>query len=143
MNMNMTQWSGTLEERELRRAQLIGEAWVSKWRADPDKYAKWIAFILKRTRLRDRWLWSSRYLKDTKFDEVRVQVTGDALLLAFADGSLSQLSAFWFDAAAQTDEWAEGWLFDEECLRGDGWGETTGQTEDRKAWRGWRHTPGS
>ena len=142
-NMSMTQWPGTLEEREQRRAQLIGKAWVSKWRADPGKSAGWMLVIRGRTRLRDRWLWSSQYLPDEKFDESRAQVAGDAILSAFADGSQSQLSAYWFDAAASTDEWAEGWLFDEECLRADGWGETTGQTKDEKAWRGWRHTPGS
>lgn len=138
----MTQWPGTLEERDLRRAQLIGKAWVSAWRADPDKYAAWIAFILKRTRLRDRWLWSSVHLKDTTFDESRAQIMGDALLSVFADGSSSQLSTQWFGVAAQTDEWAEGWLFDEECLRADGWGEATGK-ENGQPWRGWRRTPGS
>ena len=141
MNRNMTQWPGTLEQRELRRAQLIGKAWVSARRADPGN--KWIAFVLERIRLRDRWLWSPMYLKDTKLDESRTQVAGDALLSAFADGSQSQGSASWFNTAAQTDEWAEGWLFDEECLRVDGWVETTGQTEDGKTWHGWRHTPGS
>ena len=143
MNMNMTQWPGTLEQRELRRAQLIGKAWVSAWRAKPDKHANWIPVIRERTRLRDRWLWSSVYLEDTKFDEGRAQVAGDAILSAFADGSQSQGSVYWFNAAAPTDEWADGWLFDEECLRADGWVETTGQTEDGKTWHGWRHTPGS
>ena len=138
----MNEWPGTPEEREQRRAQLIGKAWVSAWRANPGKRAKSVAFILKRTRLRDRWLWSSRYLEDKKLDESRAQVAGDALLSAFADGSQSRASAFWFDAAAQTDEWVEGWLFDEECLRADGWVEAAGRTDGR-AWRGWRHTPGS
>ena len=144
MNMNMTQWPGTLEEREQLRAQLIGKAWVSAWRAAPGKYADWIPVIRERTRLRDRWLWSPRHLEDKTFDESRAQVAGDALLSALADGSQGQLSASWFNTAAQTDEWADGWLFDEECLRADGWDRTTGQTMDGKAWRGWRRrTPGS
>ena len=138
-NMSMTQWPGTLEKREQRRAQLIGKAWVSKWRADPGTQAGWMAIILERTRLRDRWLWSSRYLKDKTFDESREQVAGDALLSAFADGSQSRASASWFDTAAQTDEWIEGWLFDEECLRADGWVETTDEVNGKpRGW--WRHT---
>ena len=137
----MNQWTGTLEQRELRRAQLIGEAWVSGWRADPGKYAAWILLISGRTRLRDRWLWSSRYLNDEKLDESRAQLVGDSLLSAFADGTQSRLSAYWFNAAAKTDEWAEGWLFDEECLQADGWVERTGQIQG-KPWRGW-HQPGS
>ena len=56
MDMNMNQWPGTPKERELRRAQLLGEVWVSKWRADPGNHAKWIPVIRERTRLRDRWL---------------------------------------------------------------------------------------
>ena len=140
----MNQWPGTQEERELRRAQLIGKAWVSAWRAEPDKSTNWIPVIRERTRPRDRWLWSFRYLPDDKFDESRAQVAGDALLSAFAAGSQGQASASWFNTAAQTDEWAEGWLFDKECLCADGWVETTGQQEDGRDWRGWRrHTPGS
>lgn len=138
----MTQWPKTPEIREQRRAQLIGKALVSAWRADPGKYADWIAVIREGTRLRDRWLWSSRYLMDTTFDESRAQVAGDALLSAFAAGSQSPASVSWFNAAAETEEWAEGWLFDEECLRADGWGEATGEA-DGKPWRGWRRTPGS
>ena len=139
----MDEWPGTPEEREQRRAYLIGKAWVSAWRAEPDKSAGWIPVIRERTRIRDRWLWSSVYLKDTKLDESRAQVTGDILLSGFADGLQSQASTYWFNAAAQTDEWAEGWLFDEECLRADGWVETTGQTDEGGRWRGWQHTPGS
>ena len=139
--MNMTQWPETPEIRERRRAQLIGKAWVSAWRTDPDKYANWIAVIREGTRLRHRWLWSSVYLKDTKFDESRAQVAGEALLSAFAAGSQSQASVSWFNVAAKTEEWAEGWLFDEECLRADGWGEATGEVNGRP-WRGWRRIPG-
>lgn len=140
--MITTRWPGTPEIRERRRAQLIGEALVSAWRADPGRHANWIAVIREGTRLRDRWLWSSVYLKDTEFDESRAQVAGDVLLSAFAAGSQSQASVSWFNAAAKTEEWAEGWLFDEECLRADGWGEATGK-ENGKPWRGWRRTPGS
>lgn len=140
--MNMTQWPETPEIRERRRAQLIGKAWVSAWRADPVKYADWIAVIREGTRLRHRWLWSSVYLKDTKFDESRAQVAGEALLSAFAAGSQSRASVSWFNVAAKTEEWAEGWLFDEECLRADGWCDATGK-ENGQPWRGWRRTPGS
>ena len=137
MNMNINQWTGTPKERELRRAQLIGKAWVSKWRADPGKWAKWLPVIRKRTRLRDRWLWASEYLPEKKFDKSRAQVAGDILLSGFADGSNSAASAYWFNAAAETDEWVEGWLFDEEYLCPDGWVETTGQKDDGGTWRGW------
>ena len=141
--MNMNQWTGTPEEREQRRAQLIGKAWVAAWRAAPDKWAKWLPVFRQRTPLRYRWLWASVHLEDTKYDESRAQFAGDSLLPGFADGSNSQASTYWFDAAAKTDEWAEGWLFDEECLRADGWAETTGRTDDGKTWRRWRHKPGS
>lgn len=137
----MDEWPGTPEERGLRRAQLIGKVWVSAWRADSVKYAKWMTFIRERTLLRDRWLWSPRYLEDKRLDESRAQVAGDALLSAFAAGSQSQTSAYWFNAAAELDEWAEGWLFDKECLREDGWGEATGEVNGRP-WRGWRRIPG-
>ena len=140
--MNMNEWPGTQAERELRRAQLSGGALVSAWRAEPAELAGWIPVIRERTRVRDRWLWASRHLPDEKLDKSRAQVAGDAMLSGFADGSLSQASAHWFDAAAQTDDWAEGWLFDEECLRADGWVETTGEANG-KPWRGWRHTPDS
>ena len=140
--MNMNQWPGTLEERELRRAQLLGKAWVAAWRAASGEYADWIPVFRERTPLCYRWLWASVHLKDTKYDESRAQFAGDSLLSVFADGSNSAASVFWFNAAAETDEWAEGWLFDEECLRADGWAETTGQT-DKGRWRGWRHKPDS
>ena len=142
MNMNMNEWPGTKAERKLRRAQLLGEAWVSKLRAKPDELASWISVIRERTRVRDRWLWASRHLPDETLDKSRAQVAGDIMLSGFADGSLSQASAHWFDAAAQTDEWAEGWLFDEECLRADGWVEATGEANG-VTWHGWRRTPGS
>ena len=140
--MDMIQWTGTPEERGLRRAQLLGKAWVSKWRADPDKRAKWIPIFRQRTRLCYRWLWASEYLTDTKYDESRAQFAGDILLSGFADGSFSFASVPWFNAAAKTNEWAEGWLFDKECLRADGWAETTGQTDDGRTWDGW-HKPDS
>ena len=140
--MNINQWSGTPKERELRRAQLLGEAWMSAWRAAPGNLADWIPFIRDRTRLGYRWLWASEYLPEKKFDESRAQVAGDILLSAFADGSNSVASVSWFDIAAETDQWVEGWLFDEECLREDGWAKTTGRTDDGRTWRGW-HKPGS
>ena len=140
--MDMIQWTGTPEERKLRRAQLIGKAWVSAWRADPGKHAKWMPFLRDRTRLGYRWLWASEYLPEKKFDESRAQFAGDILLSAFADGSNSRLSVYWFNAAAKPDYWVEGWLFDEECLRADGWVETTGRTANGRTWQGW-HKPGS
>ena len=140
--MDMIQWTGTPEERGLRRAQLIGNAWVSAWRKDSDKYAKWMPFLRQRTRLCYRWLWASEYLTDTKYDESRAQFAGDILLSGFADGSQSHLSVSWFNTAAKTDQWVEGWLFDEECLREDGWAKTTGRTANGRTWRGW-HKPGS
>ena len=140
--MDMIQWTGTPEERGLRRAQLIGKAWVSAWREDPGKHAKWLPVIRKRTRICYRWLWASVHLTDTKYDESRAQFAGDILLSAFADGSNSAASTYWFNTAAETDEWAEGWLFDEECLHADGWVETTGRTANGRTWQGW-HKPGS
>ena len=140
--MNMNEWPGTKEVRGLRRAQLIGWAFILIWREKPDEYAKWIRVIRERTRVRDRWLWASRHLPDETLDKSRAQVAGDIMLSVIADGSLSQASVYWFNAAAQTDEWAEGWLFDEECLRADGWVETTGEANG-KPWRGWRRTPDS
>ena len=143
MNMNINQWTGTPEERELRRAQLIGKAWVAAWREDSGNLANWLPVIRERTRLCYRWLWASEhYLKDTKDDKRRAQFAGDILLSAFADGSNSHLSVYWFNAAAETNEWAEGWLFDEQCLHADGWVETTGRTDDGGTWHGW-HKPGS
>ena len=115
---------------------------MSKWREKPAEHADWITVIRERTRVRDRWLWASRHLPDETLDKSRAQVAGDAMLSAFADGSQSRLSVHWFNDAAQTDDWAEGWLFDEECLRADGWVEVTGGANS-EAWRGWRRTPGS
>ena len=141
--MDMIQWTGTPKKREERRAQLIGKAWMSAWRADPGKWANWIPVFRQRTRLGYRWLWAPEYLTDTKYDESRAQVAGDSLLSGFADGSLSVVSAYWFNAAAKPDYWVEGWLFDEECLCADGWVKTTGRTANGKTWQGWRHKPGS
>lgn len=140
--MHVTQWPGTLAEREQRRAQLIGEALMSKLREKPDDLAGWMPVIRERTPVHYRWLWASRHLRDEKLDKSRAPFAGDAMLSAFADGSQSQASAYWFDAAMPLDEWADAWLFDKECLRADGWGEATGK-ENGKPWRGWRRTPDS
>ena len=140
-----TKWPGTTEERELRRVQKVGHQFMTEWRADPASVADWMKVIKDETRLRDRWIWSEKHLPDTtaNLEALRAEVAGLIMVNSFETGTNSSLSQRWFRAAAEQDEFAEGWYFDHECLETDGWTVTEGttkktETTPARKWIGWR-----
>ena len=120
-------WPGTLEDRELLRAQKIGEAFMVELRAGKHTQTKegsgWLAIFKERTRLRDRWIWYPTGLKDQTADveTFRAESAGTIMLATFADGTNSHIASHFFDLAAPQRDYTEGWLFDPECLEYDGW----------------------
>ena len=134
----MSAWPGTAEQRERRLAQKLGRYFIEQWRSN-NLGKGWVELVVKHTPLRDRWVWSKRYRDEERngeLERIRTQIAGEAMMVAFADGSQSQASETWFAEAAKQDDFAEAWLVDPERLELDGWMRTSGENANRK-WSGW------
>lgn len=124
---------------------MIGAAFVTEWRTVPKKMAEWMKIIKDETRLRDRWISAGKHLLDTSapLELLRAEIAGQIIVNSFANGTNSVLSQRRFNAAAAQNDFAEGWYFDDECLKGDGWIVTEGitektETKPSRTWTGWK-----
>ena len=128
------------EQRDARRGQLMGAAWLNRWiekgrgRRNEDA-ASWIVTIEANEEPEYSWIWVQPYLdKETDVDKYRGQQAGKLLLARFAEGGDLQASKFYFDKAKEESEKTdEQWLFLDPILEVDGWTKT--KTEKGKpAW---------
>ena len=128
---------GTPEERDLRRAQLIGAAFLITIRSDnflhlmrsrklPEKantVLQWFELVRTNTARRERWIWAKEYDNDheVKLDRLRAEVAGMILLEAVKPGQPNHKAASrWFNPAADLSD-VDAWLFAPKVLDEDRW----------------------
>ena len=128
------------EQRDTRRGQLVGAAWLNRWieqgRGRPETgAASWIPSIESNEEPMYSWIWVQPYLDTvTDVDEYRGQEVGKILLSCFARGFDLELSQLWMTAAKkEAEKTNEQWLFLDPILEADGWKKTTTQ-EGKSAW---------
>ena len=128
------------EQRDARRGQLMGAAWLDDWKAEGrgrvDKSAaSWISAIESNEEPKYCWIWVQPYLDtETDVDEYRGQQAGKTLLAEFAKGRDLRASQSWMNAAKkEAEKTNEQWLFLDPILEADGWKKTTTQ-EGKPAW---------
>ena len=110
-------------ERDKRRGQLLGEAWLTAWlendRSMDENAGSWVDSLKRTEHPPYTWIWYHPYLADSDHDVYRCQQVGDYMLKRFCD-SEHPASAFWFpraEALAGADEW----MFAANVLEFDGW----------------------
>lgn len=119
------------QQRDARRAQIMGKAWLSQWieqgrGRNSEGAASWIFRLEEYEEALYSWIWVPPYLdKETSVDEYRGQHAGKTMLTRFAQGLSLTSSAFWMirakEEAAKTEE---QWLFLDPILEMDGWKRT-------------------
>ena len=134
----MSDWPGTPEHRDARRAWAIGLAVWPAVRKRPDY---WLKRLRAATPMRDRWIWHPDRLQDSSPDSIRAKVFGELVLSEWGASRELGLWRRWVRMAAQVDHSRESWLWCGECLVADGWQRTTvtvklksGGKEDRVGW---------
>ena len=128
------------EQRDTRRAQIMGKAWLNRWIAqgrgrDKEGAASWIFRFEANEEALYSWIWVHPYLDtDTTLDEYRGAQAGKTMLTRFAQGLSLQGSHFWMDRAKkEAEKIQEHWLFLDPILQADGW-KMTKIEKDTPAW---------
>ena len=130
--MSEADWPGTREERQEQRAQQMGDVflelyWGTTGEKEKADFQWWIDIIVPRSRRATWWLWSRKQRgppADTTpmQQQARARIAGRVMLEAFAKGEHPGPSDFWFrKVMATVGDLETAWVFDEECLRADGW----------------------
>ena len=132
--MTAISWPGTTEQRDQRRGLNVGRAY---WHNVGDEHRPgWIHDALRmRTPKRDRWIWAARFADDKRpvVEQARGQHWGLDMLDRWAAGKMLEWWAPMVAAAEALDEWAEAWLWCEECLEHDGWTKTSETVDGQRA----------
>ena len=129
------------EQRDARRAQILGQAWLNRWTAkgrgrdSSEPAASWISRFEENEEAKYCWIWVQPYLdKETSEDEYRGQQAGTTMLDRFSQGLDLNASEYWMNQAKkESEKTEEQWLFLDPILEIDGWKKT--KTEKGKpAW---------
>ena len=127
--MAVSSSDGEHQARNERRAQLIGAAWLAKWKQDGRGRSKgvgtWIRdAIAPREAPQYEWIWIEPYLTSETGDDVdtyRGQQAGRALLAICAE-QVDAAAPYWFGKAQeQAAATEEEWLFLTGIMQTDGW----------------------
>ena len=130
----ITVWPGTSEDRDARRAHLIGKA------HEAQRDDNWIQSILNATPVRDRWLWHPAHIDSAQPADAaaRIHLAGTHMLEEFAAGRSPADAHSWFAKAAALDDYIEAGLFYDKCLEADGWTSFEHENKDSTMVRAWR-----
>ena len=120
------------EQRDGRRGQLLGMAWLRNWQArgrgkatagENRPFATWVPGFEAAEKPEFVWIWCEPYLTtDTDLDEYRGQSAGTALLARFS--SEEQLASKHFFDQAKATAGQDEWLFVPQVMEADGWRRT-------------------
>ena len=116
----MSEWPGTPEQRDARRAWAIGVAVWPVIRTKPDR---WLQRLREATDLVHRWIWHPNALLEPVQDSTRAAMFGSVVIGEWAAGRELQAWGQWSEWAAEVDDWMESWLWCSDCLAADGWHE--------------------
>ena len=128
-------------ERDRMRVLCIGRAFMASFHeAEGGKKEHvdswWFGWMRANTALELRWMWSRDLQYMEKNADAYVQVAGELILEETAKGNL--LSERWF----RTDiSKSYGWLFEPDCLRGDGWRLVDLKAKDGRTFKSWTCAP--
>ena len=130
----MSEWPGTPEQRDARRAWAIG---VAVWPAIRKKPDRWLQRLREATNLVDRWMWHPDALQEPAQDRTRAAMFGSLVMGEWANGRGLRAWGRWMKMAAQVDDSRESWLWCKECLAADGWHEVEVQRIQKDGSKDW------
>ena len=137
-------------QRDERRAQLMGAAWLARWnssgRGRDTGVGSWIrGTVAPREAPEYEWIWIEPYLTTEAggdIDTYRGQQAGRALMATFAE-TVDPAASYWFGQAKKTAEATqEEWLFLTGILQVDGWEQRQGKDSRGDAFTVWTKASG-